>query len=146
MKMNITATIAAIWTAIAAITIGPAAPAHADKGLRFQTPSGNISCSVSADSSDRGVAVCDIGDRAWATPSNCGPGMSERFSIAQGDSRMFCFNGPLLVAGVGTLDYGQTQFFSGITCDSEPDPAGVTCTDTTTGHFFRVSRESYDLG
>jgi hypothetical protein len=144
--MKITATIAAIWMAIAAATIGLAAPAHADKGLRFQTPSGNISCSVSADSSDRGVAVCDIGDHTWAPPSDCGPGMSERFSLAQGDSRVFCFNGPLLVPGVGTLDYGQTRFFSGITCDSEPDPAGVTCTDTTTGHFFRVSRQSYDLG
>jgi hypothetical protein len=31
-----------------------------------------------------------------------------------------------------------------ITCDSEP--AGMTCTDSSTGHFFRVSRESYQLG
>jgi hypothetical protein len=31
-----------------------------------------------------------------------------------------------------------------ITCDSEP--SGVTCTNSSTGHFFRVSRESYELG
>jgi len=31
-----------------------------------------------------------------------------------------------------------------IRCDSET--SGVTRTDTITGHFFRVSRESYQLG
>jgi len=38
-----------------------------------------------------------------------------------------------LAPGVGT-----------IRCDSET--SGVTRTDTITGHFFRVSRESYQLG
>ncbi len=33
---------------------------------------------------------------------------------------------------------------SSITCDSEP--SGMTCTDSGTGHFFRVSRDSYQLG
>jgi len=31
-----------------------------------------------------------------------------------------------------------------MTCDSEP--SGMTCTDSSTGHFFRISRESYQLG
>jgi len=26
------------------------------------------------------------------------------------------------------------------------EPTGMTCTDSGTGHFFRVSRESYQLG
>jgi hypothetical protein len=42
------------------------------------------------------------------------------------------------------LDYGQTHSIGTITCDTEP--AGVTCIDSSTGHFFRVSRESYQLG
>jgi hypothetical protein len=46
--------------------------------------------------------------------------------------------------GLPTLDYGQTHRVGSITCASEP--SGVTCTDTSTGHFFRVSRESYQLG
>jgi hypothetical protein len=37
-----------------------------------------------------------------------------------------------------------SHIIGAITCDSEP--AGVTCTDISTGHFFRVSRDSYQLG
>jgi hypothetical protein len=43
-----------------------------------------------------------------------------------------------------TLEYGQTRSAGTITCDSEP--SGMTCTDSTAGHFFRVSGESYQLG
>ena len=50
------------------------------------------------------------------------------------------FNRP----GEQTLDYGQKYSRGAITCESEP--SGVTCTDTATGHFFRISRESYELG
>jgi hypothetical protein len=52
-----------------------------------------------------------------------------------------------LASGFGpwpTLDYGQTRSLGSITCDSEP--SGLTCTDTGSGHFFRLSRESYDVG
>ncbi|WP_156764930.1 hypothetical protein [Mycobacterium sp. 1081908.1] len=52
-----------------------------------------------------------------------------------------------LGSGVGAwpaLGFGQTRSLGTITCNSEP--AGVTCTDAGTGHFFRVSRESYQLG
>jgi hypothetical protein len=38
----------------------------------------------------------------------------------------------------------QTQSAGSITCDSEL--SGVTCTDASTGHFFRVSRDSYQVG
>jgi len=47
-------------------------------------------------------------------------------------------------AGGQTLDYGQKYSRGAITCESEP--SGVTCTDNATGHFFRISRESYELG
>jgi len=42
------------------------------------------------------------------------------------------------------LDEGQKRSIGTITCESER--SGVTCTDASTGHFFRVSSESYDLG
>src|SRR5439155_7371503 len=53
-------------------------------------------------------------------------------------------SGPLSVPHDSTLKYGQTLSAGPITCDSEP--SGVTCTGSSTGHFFRVSRESYQLG
>jgi hypothetical protein len=43
-----------------------------------------------------------------------------------------------------TLDYGQTRSHGPFTCDSEP--AGVTCTDNSTGQHFFVSTDSYQLG
>jgi hypothetical protein len=43
-----------------------------------------------------------------------------------------------------TLGYGQTHTVGAITSDSEPP--GVRCTDSSTGHFFFDSRESYQLG
>jgi hypothetical protein len=43
-----------------------------------------------------------------------------------------------------TLGYGQTGSLGVITCTSEP--FGITCTNTATGHFFRLSNESYDVG
>ena len=46
--------------------------------------------------------------------------------------------------GQPTLAYGQTQSAGSITCDSEP--SGATCTDASTGHFFWVSHDSYQVG
>jgi len=45
---------------------------------------------------------------------------------------------------VPILDYGQTRSVGTLSCDSEP--SGVTCTDSSTGHFFRVSSDSLQLG
>jgi hypothetical protein len=42
------------------------------------------------------------------------------------------------------LDDAQSGSAGAITCSSE-QPA-MRCTDVSTGHFFRVSRESYELG
>jgi hypothetical protein len=44
----------------------------------------------------------------------------------------------------GTLGYGDTHTAGQITCGSEP--SGVTGTNSSTGHFFGISRESYELG
>jgi hypothetical protein len=55
-----------------------------------------------------------------------------------------CHGDTNIVPGLPTLAYGQTRSAGPITCDSEL--AGVTCTDNSTGHFFKVSRESYQLG
>ncbi|MBO0863576.1 MAG: hypothetical protein J2P16_00695 [Mycobacterium sp.] len=52
---------------------------------------------------------------------------------------------PGMFAAVGTaLDYGQTRSAGAITCRSEQ--SAMHCTDDSTGHFFRVSQESYELG
>ena len=58
---------------------------------------------------------------------------------------------PVVAYGPGTfgdagpmLDYAQARSAGAITCSSEQ--SAMRCTDVSTGHFFRVSRESYELG
>jgi hypothetical protein len=144
----------AVWAAAAA-AIGLAATAHADDtGQQFQSPSTNIECWVRATE-----AGCDIGDYTYVPPTPfptqqvpvpCPSDDVIRFHIGPAHPAVgYCHpNAPALTGlhapGLQTLDYGQTRAVGVMTCDSEP--SGVTCTDTSSGHFFRVSRESYQIG
>jgi len=66
-----------------------------------------------------------------------------RLSLTQGSAAAYgCYHQEFGTAE-DTLGYGQTHSIGTITCDSEPN--GVTCSDSTTGHFFLVSRDSYQL-
>jgi hypothetical protein len=147
--MNTTnvAKLAALAVAAIASTIGPAAVAQADQsGYEFSSPSGNIACgpftTTTVDGQKAGV-FCDIRSYAWQA---CG-GHGQRFVLSQepGVSPHTVCNENTADPGTPALPYGQTRSFPGpFTCGSEP--TGVRCTDTSTGHFFRISQESYDLG
>ena len=151
--------IAALAIATAA-TLPRAAVANACGGggevhepLEWVTPSGNIVCSVYADGSG---ANCEIRDHDWAVPAGTdGPNGRPcdfnfgglEFYVSKGKPAMLgCYEGASSLdrPDLKTLDYGQSHSHGNVTCVSEP--SGVKCTDTATGHFFRVSRETYDLG
>ena len=127
------------------ITAAVALPATAFADDRpFQSPSGKIACLLGVD----GVA-CDVSDYTYQVPP--GPPCSQhiswgnRFSLSHGQpAQMECHGDTLRVPGEQTLDYGQTISQGTITCSS--DPSGMTCTDGSSGHYFRVSRDSYNLG
>ena len=55
-----------------------------------------------------------------------------------------CQGGMIVGSLPPVIDYGQARSVGTITCDVEP--SGVTCTDISTGHFLRLSRDSYQLG
>ena len=142
MKITMTA---ALLVATAATTPPLAAIAHADDTITFQSPSGNVRCDIF----DSPVleALCQIGDYTYATPSASPCDVGHDFRLDQGKPAYLSCRYSALNSGFGpwpTLNYGQTRSLGAMTCDSEP--SGVTCTDTSTGHFFRVSRESYQLG
>ena len=156
MKLKL---IAALSIATAA-TLPLAAVANACGGggdlpadYEFVTPSGNIVCSIYADNT--GVN-CEVREHTWVAPaSTIGPfgracdfnfGGLEFYVSQAKPANLGCYEGAgkFNALGLKTLDYGQTYSRGAMTCDSEL--SGVTCTDTATGHFFRVSREDYELG
>jgi hypothetical protein len=138
--------------AMAAFTapLGLAAPAHADDYVMFQSPSGNIRCHLDEQ---HALAMCQIRDftypapaAAVACPTGAEPGSD--FRLDQGGPASLPCRYAALDSGYSgawpTLDYGQTRSQGTITCASEQ--AGIRCTDSSTGHFFLVSRNSYQLG
>jgi hypothetical protein len=145
-----------IATATVALAIVLPATAHAYDGS-FQSPSGNIYCLTATQSDGTNRADCQVQRHTYAVPppnyvaTDGSPavchlgGWGSQFSLTQGNpAQMVCQGGVLTVPPMPTLDYGQTRSVGAITCDSEP--SGMTCTDSSTGHFFRASRDSYQLG
>jgi len=137
-----------IATATAAAAIPLPATASAGVPPSFHTPSGNIMCWVS-DS----MTICRIVDYTYSVaqlPPDCGsPGWPNGFKLLEGEPAVLdCDTEPPgTYTGMRshmTLDYGQSKSVGAMTCTSEP--SGVRCTDSSTGHFFRVSRDSYELG
>jgi hypothetical protein len=141
-QMQITK-LALIASAAVAATIAFPSTAHASS-QNFQSPSGNIACIL-----DSGGAACDIAEYTYQVPP--GPECSKhikwgnRFTLNAGQpGAMACHGDTLRVAGEQTLNYGQTLSAGSITCAS--DPSGMKCTDNSSGHFFQVSKDSYNLG
>jgi hypothetical protein len=145
--------IAGLCTATAAVTIGSAGTAHANPfSAQFQSPSGDISCNlVNYPPTDKlgfgkNFVQCDIVNQSWV-PSRPPPA-----GRADATSTVVLMRGQLPIVGYGPgtlaasdpVNYDQPLSAGAITCSSEQ--SAMRCTDTSTGHFFRVSRESYELG
>lgn len=136
-------TLAMVGTATLAAAIACAPSARAET-LNFQSPSGNIYCTL-----DSLGAACDIRQYTYQPPPppECGQHLAwgSRFTLAAGKAgAITCHGDTLQVPGEQTLNYGQTISAGTITCDSEM--SGMKCTDSSTGHFFRVSMDSFQLG
>jgi hypothetical protein len=135
--------LALIGTAAVVAAIALPAPSRADSN-DFQSPSGNIYCSLAADG-----AACDISDYTYQPPPppECGKHIAwgSRFTLAPGKpAAIECHGDTLRVPGEPTLGYGQTASAGTITCASEE--SGMKCADASSGHYFRVSRDSFNLG
>jgi hypothetical protein len=138
------AALALIAGATTAVTIAFPATAYAGVGPTFKSPSGNIACWVADD-----MAGCQVLDHTYASwPGGCSTPAIANFMLVQGKPvDLHCDSGPgnsPATWPTDTLDYGKTYAVGVMTCDSET--SGVTCTDTSTGHFVRASQESYQIG
>src|ERR1700730_6896175 len=145
--------IAGVCTAIAAATIGSTGSSHANPfSAQFQSPSGDISCNlVNAPPSDKlgfgkNFVQCDIVNQSWVPPRPPPPGRADATSslvLMRGQLPIVGYS-PGNLAASDPVNYDQPLSAGAITCSSEQST--VRCTDASTGHFFRVSRESYELG
>ena len=156
--MKITA-LAGIATATIAGSIAVPAIAHADTQEQdFLSPSGNINCSITLDAPfnmngvenpGNNVVQCEVVDPTWQAPHTCPTTVNVAGVAMRADATappvVDCEKYPnQLPLPWPTLDYGQTRTLGVFTCDSEP--SGIRCTNSNTGHFFRLSRESYEVG
>jgi hypothetical protein len=141
-----------------AVTISLASNAHADDSqyANFLSPSGNINCSImllppfpldDVQQSGNNTVNCELTDHVWTPPGKCPTGIvgTDFRADATTPPTVHCEKYPnQLPLPWPTLEYGQKVSLGVISCDSEAD--GVTCTNSDTGHFFRVSRDSYLVG
>ena len=140
-------------TAIAAAAIGSAGNAQANPySAQFQSPSGDISCNlVNSPPTDRlglgkNFVQCDIVNQSWVPPRPPPQGRADATStvvLMRGQLPIVGYS-PGTLAASDPVNYDQPLSAGAITCSSEQ--SAVRCTDVTTGHFFRVSPESYELG
>jgi hypothetical protein len=117
-----------------------------DGPASFRSPSGNINCTLSAPGNEV-AARCEVVEHTWTAPppSDCHLNYGDRFYLTQaGGALVGCYGQELGPGPFPTLEYGQSRSFGTITCNTEY--TGMTCTDSITGHYFTVSRDSYELG
>ena len=146
-------TLLSMVAGMGAATIGLAPSSHANPfSAQFQSPSGDISCNLvnsppqDTRSLGKNFVQCDIVNPSWVPPRPPPQGRDDATST------LVLMRGQLPIVGYspGTLAasepvvYDQPLSAGAITCSSEQ--SAVKCTDVSTGHFFRVSRESYELG
>ncbi len=162
MKMTMVPTvgmaIAAATTALVAVTALPAVAHAQGNDQMFASPSGNIRCVLDKSEGPTPIALCQIENKSFTVPPGSGRGQTGEpcpngtgsgndFRLDQGQPGFIRCSFAALSGGMGswpTLEYGQSRSLDAITCESQP--SGMRCTDTSSGHFFRISRESYEVG
>ena len=146
--------VAGVWTPIAAATIGFAGSSHASPySVQFQSPSGDISFNLVGSPPDdlhsfaKNFVQCDIANHSWVPPQPPPPDRPDATStvlLIRGEMPILGYSPGTVGDGSPMLDSAQTPHAGSIACHSEQ--SAIHCADTSTGHFFRVSPESYELG
>lgn len=107
----------------------------------FTSPTGNIGCYI-----DTTTVRCDIDQRDWqppAQPASCDLDYGQGIDLEAGGSAAFVCAGDTALRGGGALAYGRSISAGALRCDSAA--SGMTCTDSTTGHGFTLSKAGYRI-
>jgi hypothetical protein len=129
-----------------AVFVASSAPVRAETYYQFQSPSGNVGCAMGS-LGNKAFASCEVTDRTWEAPprpDRCEGAWGDRITLYQGTPpNLVCSSDSLRSSDFPTLRYGNAWPVNPISCVSEP--TGIACTDAVTGHYFRMSRDSYEL-
>lgn len=113
----------------------------------FQSPSGNIHCSLASDEADSDMARCDIVEATWSPPprpADCDLAWGSSVSVGgSGRADFDCAGDTVMDPANPVLRYGQASASGGVRCTSRE--SGMTCTASATGHGFELSRDAYRL-
>ncbi len=115
------------------------------QSYQFQNSAGNVSCDLGG-----GSAACEISNRAYTPPTAPPPcaqhsAWGDRVSLAQGGTvQIDCHNDTLHVPGAQVLANGQTLSSGNLSCTA--DAASMRCSDSSTGHNFFLSPNSFQEG
>lgn len=108
----------------------------------FATPSGNITCAMTADGTR-----CDVLERTWQIPpkpADCLLDYGSGTILQPGQpGQLLCAGNTVADPSLPVLAYGETVRFAGVECASRQ--TGVRCTDTASGHGFEVARAAYQV-
>ncbi len=90
---------------------------------------------------------CDIANHSWVAPRPPPQGRTDAtstFVLMRGQAPIVGYSPGAFAAAGPMLDSAQAPYGGAIKCSSEQ--SAMKCTDVSTGHFFRVSQGSYELG
>ncbi|MBS1838482.1 MAG: hypothetical protein JST64_12390 [Actinobacteria bacterium] len=115
----------------------------------FLSPSGNIFCQM-----EGGSVLCALSESeikvSQEVRDQCGTDIGDAILLEVGRPAVLHCHGdpaflatPGLMGDVPKLEYGRSVTVAPFTCWIRT--SGVRCVDSTTGHGFRIARESYDL-
>jgi len=104
------------------------------RDARFDTPSGNIVCSVSSEG-----ATCEILRKRYTPsvpqPTDCPLDYGHRLTVdADGGAEFSCYGDSMSEIAEGTLPYGNYVRRGPVSCVSQP--SGLTCRSRNGGGFF----------
>ena len=112
---------------------------------QFRSPTGNIVCDLDGGTG-QGIASCEIREHTYRPQviPDCRPDWLNTFTLKQGRPvAPSCSPRTAFPNGLPTQQYGNPLTVGTITCTIFED-TGVACTDSTTGHYFRASTQSYE--
>lgn len=112
---------------------------------RFQSPTGNIACDLNGSATPP-EATCEVREHSYqpkVRPS-CDPGWANSFRLVQGRTvEVNCYSGTDFRNALPVQGYGNPLTVGSLTCVLD-EATGVTCKDSTTGHYFRAARQAYE--